>query len=467
MGKKNEIDIKVNYVPDTGAVQAATKRIQELKFNFGGKDIKAQVVDPVQKAMKKLNQSLNMGVKSKEMLKAFDGVNNAIRMTERRLGGMAEEAERAFKSPGNQAALKSLNIYEKKVEEIQRSLAKWNKDFGKKAATKQQKKLSDAGIMGGAKEVNKIIKLYKKAVVENKNITSEMKLQYKAAKEHRAWLDAKHQTPKMGIESSLAQAKTQVDKVLTEGAITPEAHSSKLKEISNATDILRFSTGQLTEEYEEYNRALNDQNVALEKNKKKMGKMKDIIAGTFLGTGASNLLQDALYGGVEFFKQFDATLTRTTMVTGMSREAVLGLTSSYSDLASELSSTIQEVAEAQLVFFQQGLSAQESLKMTEASIAISKTGGIAAEEAANRLTSAMRGYKIAATEAMDVADKMSALDAAAASSVDELTIAMQKSASQAKMAGLSLDTYMAYLSTMQEVTREAPDGRKTTPRSNI
>lgn len=113
------------------------------------------------------------------------------------------------------------------------------------------------------------------------------------------------------------------------------------------------------------------------------------------------------------------------MVTGQTREEVNGLTSSYNKLANQLSSTTKDVAAAQLVFYQQGLGTSEALKMTEASIAVSKTGGIDAAEAADRLTAAVRGYQLSANEAMDIADKMSALDAAAASSVDELTVAMQ------------------------------------------
>ena len=170
---------------------------------------------------------------------------------------------------------------------------------------------------------------------------------------------------------------------------------------------------------------------------------------------ASNLLDGALSSAVNFFKEYDNILTRTMMVTTMNRDEVNALTDSYNDLANQLSSTTKDVAAAQLVFYQQGLNTQEALAMTEASITISKTGGIEAEEAADRLTAAIRGYQLAASDAMDIADKMSALDAAAASSVDELTVAMQKSASQARMAGLDLDYYMAYLSTMQEVTREA------------
>ena len=184
-----------------------------------------------------------------------------------------------------------------------------------------------------------------------------------------------------------------------------------------------------------------------------------------MGTSLSNLFQTGLSRGIEFFKDYDETLTRTMMVTGQTREEVNSLTSSYNKLANQLSSTTKDVAAAQLVFYQQGLGTSEALKMTEASIAVSKTGGIDAAEAADRLTAAVRGYQLSANEAMDIADKMSALDAAAASSVDELTVAMQKSASQARMAGLDLDYYMAYLSTMQEVTREAPENIGTAMKS--
>ena len=218
-------------------------------------------------------------------------------------------------------------------------------------------------------------------------------------------------------------------------------------------------------ESKKFSSSLDEQVNQVKAAKKEVVKFGDIVSGTFLGTSLNNLFQTGLSRGIEFFKDYDETLTRTMMVTGQTREEVNGLTSSYNKLANQLSSTTKDVAAAQLVFYQQGLGTSEALKMTEASIAVSKTGGIDAAEAADRLTAAVRGYQLSAYEAMDIADKMSALDAAAASSVDELTVAMQKSASQARMAGLDLNYYMAYLSTMQEVTREAPENIGTAMKS--
>lgn len=181
----------------------------------------------------------------------------------------------------------------------------------------------------------------------------------------------------------------------------------------------------VTGESKRFSSSLDEQVNQVKAAKKEVVKFGDIVSGTFLGTSLSNLFQTGLSRGIEFFKDYDETLTRTMMVTGQTREEVNSLTSSYNKLANQLSSTTKDVAAAQLVFYQQGLGTSEALKMTEASIAVSKTGGIGAAEAADRLTAAVRGYQLSANEAMDIADKMSALDAAAASSVDELTVAMQ------------------------------------------
>lgn len=465
MAKKNQIDIKVNYIPDTGALQAATKEIQNVKVNVGGQDIGRKLVSPIQDAIKQLNNALSSGMGSKEVTRAFDDVKKSIDGASKQAKGMSSEINAVFNSAGNQKLLKDLDTYNKKLKIAEQDLKRWNEQYGKVATSAKKAELHSVGIMGGAREVDKVIKTYETAQKANIKITAELEKQYDIAKKHRSFLDAKQSSSKGDIEARISSNKSHIGDIASQGVQTAQMNTTDIKSLSSALEKLEFIYLQVDAEAEDYTETLKKQSAEVEANSKKINKITDIAAGTLLGTSAANMLEDALRQGIEFFKEYDETLTRTMMVTGMTREETLGLTGAYSELASQLSSTIKDVAAAQLVFYQQGLGTQDALSMTEASIAISKTGGIAAEEAANRLTAAVKGYQVAAGDAMEIADKMSALDAAAASSVDELTVAMQKSASQARMAGLDLDYYMAYLSTMQEVTREAPENIGTAMKS--
>ena len=463
MAKKNQIDIKVKYVPDTGALEAANKAIKNLKVPAGGELGKS--TENIQNMFNKLTTSLESGASTQTITKNFKNVEKALSRAAVEAKQMASQMNTAFSSAGNQKLLKDLDNARGKIEKAKLALNKWDASYGKNETNRRQKDLEKAGIDGGSRGVNKVINTYEKSLKNNIAITEELEKQYKLAKETRAFLDEKRANPKGGLEADLKLAKREENEILSRGIILPEVNIESTKAAKAYTDNTDFIKLQLDETLEDVENFTKKEAELYKERDAKLNKLTDIAAGTFLGTSLSNLAEDALREGIQFFKEYDEILTRTMMVTGMTRTEVNGLTEAYGDLASSLNSTIKDVAAAQLVFYQQGLGTQEALAMTEASIAVSKTGGIAAEEAANRLTSAVKGYQLAASDAMNIADKMSALDAAAASSVDELTVAMQKSASQARMAGLDLDYYMAYLSTMQEVTREAPENIGTAMKS--
>ena len=76
-------------------------------------------------------------------------------------------------------------------------------------------------------------------------------------------------------------------------------------------------------------------------------------------------------------------------------------------------------------------------------------------DASDRLTSALRGFLRPASEAMSVADKLAALAAQSASSFDELSYAMTKTAASAQVAGIDMDHLFAYIAKVIEATREA------------
>lgn len=88
---------------------------------------------------------------------------------------------------------------------------------------------------------------------------------------------------------------------------------------------------------------------------------------------------------------------------------------------------------------------------------MSKVGAISAAEATEYLTSTLNGYKMSAQDAMSVVDKMSAVDLAAATSVEELALALQKTANMARTTGVELDEIIGMIATVSEVTRQAPE----------
>lgn len=452
----DNINIRVKYIPDTTEL----RNIKELKapeIKIGGKNVGKNIFESYNAAVRDLNREMSKGADASTMLKGFKKIESEAARTKIQINSLIESINKSFQSPSNQALLKDYENLRKQSKRLEEESKKRRIKTSELSQYKSQTGMSTPQARKEIAKANTLIDLGGK-LTEQDQERLDIAKQIIAKEEELAKLRTQEE-----IKSAQRETKTQMEG-LEAKTITPEAVSS-LNAYNATMGDLSLSQNDAATNGSKLVQVIQQQEQTTKKAKKEVLKFGDIISGTFLGTSLSNLFQTGLSKGIQFFKDYDETLTRTMMVTGMTRDEVNNLTSSYNDLANQLSSTTKDVAAAQLVFYQQGLSTKEALAMTEASIAVSKTGGIEAAEAADRLTAAVRGYQLAETEAMELADKMSALDAAAASSVDELTVAMQKSASQARMAGLDLDYYMAYLSTMQEVTREAPENIGTAMKS--
>lgn len=454
----NTVNIKVKYIPDTSALKNI-KEIRMPEIKIGGKDAGKGVFDSYNNAIRDLNRELSKGTDASAITKAFKTVGEETTKVKTQINSMKEAINQSFQSPSNQSLIKDYQNLEKQLKKLDAESQKRRKKSAELSSFKSQNNMSTPQ---ARKEISKAEAL----VTAGEKLTKQDQERLEIAKQIIA---KEEELAKLRTQEEIRNAQKDIKNQMSDSKYDSMISSTEANRIlGQYNDILSrvgVNLNSVTGESKRFSSSLDEQVNQVKAAKKEVVKFGDIVSGTFLGTSLSNLFQTGLSRGIEFFKDYDETLTRTMMVTGQTREEVNSLTSSYNKLANQLSSTTKDVAAAQLVFYQQGLGTSEALKMTEASIAVSKTGGIGAAEAADRLTAAVRGYQLSANEAMDIADKMSALDAAAASSVDELTVAMQKSASQARMAGLDLDYYMAYLSTMQEVTREAPENIGTAMKS--
>lgn len=452
------VNIKVKYIPDTSALKNI-KEIRMPEIKVGGKDAGKGVFDSYNNAIRDLNRELSKGTDASAITKAFKTVGEETTKVKTQINSMKEAINQSFQSPSNQSLIKDYQNLEKQLKKLDAESQKRRKKSAELSSFKSQNNMSTPQ---ARKEISKAEAL----VTAGEKLTKQDQERLEIAKQIIA---KEEELAKLRTQEEIRNAQKDIKNQMSDSKYDSMISSTEANRIlGQYNDILSrvgINLNGVTGESKKFSSSLDEQVNQVKAAKKEVVKFGDIVSGTFLGTSLSNLFQTGLSRGIEFFKDYDEILTRTMMVTGQTREEVNSLTSSYNKLANQLSSTTKDVAAAQLVFYQQGLGTSEALKMTEASIAVSKTGGIGAAEAADRLTAAVRGYQLSANEAMGIADKMSALDAAAASSVDELTVAMQKSASQARMAGLDLDYYMAYLSTMQEVTREAPENIGTAMKS--
>ena len=167
----------------------------------------------------------------------------------------------------------------------------------------------------------------------------------------------------------------------------------------------------------------------------------------------SGEIQRAVY----FTKDLDKSLNDIRIVSGASKDEMADFAIEANNAAKALKTSTVEYSDAALVYFQQGLAADDVKKMTEATVMGANIAGESTEEMSNLLTSTMNGYKMAADEALDVTDKLSAVGAKTAADFYELATGMSKVASMANAAGVDIDHLNAQLATIVSVTKEAPE----------
>lgn len=86
---------------------------------------------------------------------------------------------------------------------------------------------------------------------------------------------------------------------------------------------------------------------------------------------------------------------------------------------------------------------------------LSKVGAIESSQATELLTSTLNGYKMEAQEAMHVVDALSAVDLAAATSVEELAVALQSTANMARVNGVGFEQLIGMVGAVSEASRRS------------
>lgn len=191
-----------------------------------------------------------------------------------------------------------------------------------------------------------------------------------------------------------------------------------------------------------------------------MSTIKDIMSQFGLVWSTAQLagkFKDLIKYSYEFYKSLDSALNEIYVVSNLGSDAVKNLTGSFINMAEKTGMSIDDVTTAAVLFYQQGLNTDAVMTMTEVTAQFAKVAGTDATDAADKLTAAINGYCLAADDAASVADKFNQVAAASAADIDELSTAFSKAAAQANQAGVSMDNYLAYIATMEEATREAPE----------
>ena len=186
------------------------------------------------------------------------------------------------------------------------------------------------------------------------------------------------------------------------------------------------------------------------------GSLANRITNSISALTVFNKSIQIVHKAIASVKELDAAFTQIAIVSEQSNESAWKMFDSFNKLAKQYSITTKDLTEGAKLFYQQGLNAADTMKMVEASTVSAALGEVTMTEAANTLTAAIQGYNESAAVAMEYTDKIAMVGAVSAADFNELSTAMEKTASSAYTAGIDFDHLLGYLGKMIEVTREAP-----------
>lgn len=169
----------------------------------------------------------------------------------------------------------------------------------------------------------------------------------------------------------------------------------------------------------------------------------------FIVTTAKRAISDI----VQTYQELDDNLSAISAVSGIATDQLWGDMPQMIDNANNLALSIDDLTNGMLLFYQQGLSTEE----TEIRLnAAGKMAAISQQDlatAVDQLTSTMNAFGMEGDDAANVVDVFANMAGKTATDVEELATAMARTASIAKNAGMSFEQTTAFIATMEETTR--------------
>lgn len=174
--------------------------------------------------------------------------------------------------------------------------------------------------------------------------------------------------------------------------------------------------------------------------------------------GVYGMLQNTVmqipYKAITAVKDYDAAMTNMQMATGISNTQAQELMNTYSDMGKQLKVTGVDVATSATEWMKQGKSIEESNKLAQDSIVLSRIGDLSSDDATRTITAAMKSYDLNESQVMDFVDQISAIDMASATDVGGLADAFNEVAANANQAGISTKQLLSYAAVIGETTQE-------------
>lgn len=384
-----------------------------------------------------------------EQKKAFDDLETALSnltVAETKL----EKAQAYHSSSETITALQEqVNLWKQQVTEITNA-ANATDELKQKAASGLQESSTTAKAAGSVASEKQGIKDLEEHSRVLKQITKR-KIELADAEKS---VESSTQKSNQAVESYVNELKQEILMLTTKLDL--------LEKGMTGTDALTEATNNRALAEQRVKTAIAESNTKGKEQLTLVDKLKSSFKDYFnnfmsygLVNNAMNAMTTAIRQSIDTVIELNTAMTDVQMVTGESAEQTAELAHQYSQMAKELGATTTEVANGAAEWLRQGKSVAETNQLLESSMILSKVGAIESSQATELLTSTLNGYKKEANEAMHVVDAMSAVDLAAATSVEELAVALQSTANMARVNGVGFEQLLGMVGAVSEASRRS------------
>lgn len=384
-----------------------------------------------------------------EQKKAFDDLETALSnltVAETKL----EKAQAYHSSSETITALQEqVNLWKQQVTEITNA-ANATDELKKKAASGLQESSTTAKAAGSVASEKQGIKDLEEYSRVLKQITKR-KIELAAAEKT---VESSTQKSNQAVESYVNELKQEI-LMLTTKLDLLEKGMTGTDALTEATENRALAEQRVKTAIAESNAKGKEQLTLVDKLKSSFKDYFNNFMSYGLVNNAINAMTTAIRQSIDTVIELNAAMTDVQMVTGETASQTAELAREYSEMAQSLGATTTQIANGASEWLRQGKSIEETNQLLEASMVLSKVGAIESSQATELLTSTLNGYKMEAEDAMHVVDAMSKVDLEAATSVEELAVALQSTANMARVNGVGFEELLGMVGSVSEATRRS------------
>lgn len=259
-----------------------------------------------------------------------------------------------------------------------------------------------------------------------------------------------------GIDSSSIKSFEDLEQALQD--IKNKAGADVDEKIEEIIAAMRAAQGP-ADQFGDNMREAGDSIKEMSREAQDLENLKHRILDFFSISNAVQLFKRAVNSAFDTVKELDATMTEAAVVTDFSVGDMWDKLPSYSEEASKLGATINDLYGATTLYYQQGLKTNEAMALGTETMKMARIAGMESAAATEAMTAALRGFnmELNETSATTVNDVYSELAAITAADTEQIATAMSKTASIAANANMEFETTSALLAQIIETTQEAPE----------